>query len=208
MAAIRIKKNSRKKIIGIFVDKNRNAATELHALYDHYYDFSKILILRKFFTKVFWREYRTGRVFKTHIATLLTGYFLEEANFSKDGINKLMTCFNQFSKQAPYQRTCVHSRQGDFITLGRETLSDTELTIQFPNNAYLLSDDLSTAFNLQLQKKHHLIPHRGRTEIDDWFFILKSKHIVCSPSTFSVTAALVGEELYQAQTQRKLLSEL
>jgi len=208
MAATSIQRKSKKKLIGIFVDKKRKSANNLRAIYDKYYDVSNFPILRNIFTKLFWRESRSGTELNLKILKVFTGYFLDEKNFDIDNINEFLKCFQNLYEPISINRTCIHSRQGDFIALGRETLKDNELKINFPENAYLISDELDTNFNLNLQRKYRLTPYRSNSEIEDWLFMIHSKNIVCSPSTFSITAAVIAEALYNAETQRKLLSEV
>ncbi|PHR84378.1 MAG: hypothetical protein COA59_07205 [Colwellia sp.] len=178
--------------VGIFFDRKRALSKEVKKLYKVCFDFSKIPILRNILY-YFWHETATVSCKKYAFIELFSGYSLNsnyiDLPFSKE-IEKLFEISKPLSKIST-----LHLRLTDYVQLGRGTLSNKH-TIPDLHYFKILKTDAPESEEVQSLINEFGFKLDCKEPIDDWCDIISSDEVVCSNSTFSISAALIGQILY------------
>lgn len=179
----------------IYFDKKRNLTKEFKELYKCCIDVSKIPLLRTLFYKL-WVE--TSDIDRKNILFLnfISGYSMTSSYINEEFSEKIKDCFN-IKPRFNIPRSTVHLRLTDFVDLGRNTLSDKHSIPSLKFSGYLKTDSPDSDIAKVIMEKYNL-KVEYRSAVEDWCDLIRSNEIICSDSTFSISAACISKELFNS----------
>ncbi|MBV1776594.1 alpha-1,2-fucosyltransferase [Burkholderiaceae bacterium DAT-1] len=131
---------------------------------------------------------------------------LDKESFKNLKINENLTKTQEKSNPIPHKSLTIHIRRGDYLNFTTHGLSNLTLDEGYYRSAikhfynltsatiektYIITDDINWCKEKFSDIKD--IEYRSSNELADFIFIASSENIICSNSTFSLTASLLSE---------------